>query len=414
MTNGSGQVSKSITTMGKICVVTICAEVDLIATVSRVTTQLVGSPVMGNMTRYLPQNDDAGLLQALKDASASICIIDFDADRDQAIETARSLHQALGNKLVMIAISRKSSSGLVLDAMRAGCVEYLNKPLDAEQLAQALIRLRVRWICLDTTGSNSQLFAFLGARGGAGSTTLAIHLAASLVQTCGKKVLLVDQQRQLGHIALYMGLPEPKYHFYDLARNVKRLDRNFLSSFLLHAENGVDVIAAPNELFAVSDATVDDIQSTLKFLRSQFEYIIVDCPHGLARMNVATIDNCDKLFVIATPDIPALRDLARYMDRLTQYHFPLGKLNVVINRYKSQGEIAQDQIAKGLKQPIAVTIPNSSSELIAAMNLGKPHALSGNSEFSRQMRKWAAGLSNTAPLRPEPQAKRKRALAFWS
>lgn len=416
--NGNGQVETSprgIPPNSKVCVVTVCTEVDTINSVSQVATQLFTNPTAVAMPRYLPQNQDLGILAEMQNADLCICIIDFDPDRDLAIETATSLQQLLGAKVMSIAVSRKSSASLIIDAMRAGCVEYLSKPLEKEQLTQAIVRLRMRWTPAHAAVSSGQVLAFLGARGGAGATTIAIHLAAFLVQLCGKKTLIIDQQRQLGHVALYMGLPPPKYHFYDLVRNVERLDEELLRGFLMRPANGVDVIAAPDELFALTEATLDDVHQTVKFLRGVYEYILIDCPHGLGRLNVATIDDCDKLFLVATPDIPALRDLSRYVDRLLQYHFPPGKINVVINRFRSKGEVRLEEVEKAVKQPVAVTIPNSSSELIAAMNSGKPLGPGGNSEFSRQMRKWATSLTQSgSPLRADIQPKPKRSLAFWS
>jgi pilus assembly protein CpaE len=351
----------------------------------------------------------------MKNADLCVCLIDFDLDRDLAIETATSLQQLLGTKVMSIAISRKSSAGLIIDAMRAGCVEYLSKPVETEQLSQALVRLRLRWTPAQATEPSGQILAFLGTRGGAGATTIVIHLAAFLVQLCAKKTLIIDQQRQLGHVALYMGLPAPKYHFYDLVRNVERMDGDLLRGFLMRPANGVDVIAGPDELFALTEATVDDVHQTLKFLRGVYEYILIDCPHGLGKLNVATIDDCDKLFLVATPDIPALRDLSRYVDQLSQYHFPPGKLNVVINRFRSKGEVKLEEIEKAVKLPVAVTIPNSSIEIIAAMNSGKPLGPGGDSEFSRHMRKWATSLTHPgSPMRADVRLKAKRTLAFWS
>jgi pilus assembly protein CpaE len=420
MSNGDGQgqvyiPASSIPASSKVCMVTVCAEVDTINSISRVAARLFRNPAVAAMRQYLPQNQDLGILQEMKNADLCVCIIDFDLDRDLAIETAASLQQLLGTKVMSVAISRKSSAGLIIDAMRAGCVEYLSKPVETEQLSQALVRLRLRWAPAQSTEPSGQILAFLGARGGAGATTIVIHLAAFLVQLCAKKTLIIDQQRQLGHVALYMGLPAPKYHFYDLVRNVERMDGDLLRGFLMRPANGVDVIAGPDELFALTEATVDDVHQTLKFLRGVYEYILIDCPHGLGKLNVATIDDCDKLFLVATPDVPALRDLSRYVDQLSQYHFPPGKLNVAINRFRSKGEVRLEEIEKAVKLPVAVTIPNSSTELITAMNSGKPLGPGGNSEFSRHMRKWATSLTQSgSPMRADVRLKAKRALAFWS
>ncbi len=414
--NGNGNGQERTLTSTKVSVVTVCAELDTINCASRVAGQLFSAPTVLTMQSYLPQNQDMTILQEMRNADACICVIDFDLDRELALETVSSLQQLLGAKVLPMAVSKKSSSNLVIDAMRAGCVEYLTKPVETEQLSQALIRLKVRCTTTQAPEPTGRILAFLGARGGAGATTVAIHLAAFLVQLCGKKTVLIDSQRQLGHVALYMGLPTPKYHFYDLVRNVERLDQDLLRSFVQHPPSGVDVIPAPDDLFALTEATVDDVHQTLKFLRGVYEYVLVDCPHGLSRLNVATIDDCDQLYLVATPDIPALRDLSRYVNRLTQYNFPPGKLNVVINRFRSKGEVSLDEIAKAVRQPVAVTIPNSSLELIGAMNSGKPLGPAGNSEFSRQMRKWATSLTQpgSAVEAVAPKKKLKNALAFWN
>ncbi len=56
-------------------------------------------------------------------------------------------------------------------------------------------------------------------------------------------------------------------------------------------------------------------------------------------LSLATIDCCDELYLIATPDVPALRDLSRYIDRLLQSNVPPDKIKVVINRFSSQGAL---------------------------------------------------------------------------
>ncbi len=414
MSKGNGYENSSTPVDGKTCVVAVCAETDVISNLSRVAAELLPSPVMLPMHSYLPQNNDMSILQEMKAAQSCLCLIDFDVNRELAVETASSLQRMLGSQVMLIALSQKSSSALVIDAMRAGCMEYLTKPVDLDQIKESVLRLRARWTPPRADNSEGQTLAFLGVRGGAGVTTIVTNLASFLVKLCGKKVLIVDQQRQLGHVALYMGLSTPKFHFYDLVRNIDRLDNELLRGFVMPATNGVDVMPAPCSLFALTEATVDDVQRTLKFLRGLYDFLLVDCPHGLGRLNVATIDSSNRLYLVATPDVPALRDLSCYVDRVLQ-HYPAGKVSVVLNRYRSKGEVKLDAIAKALNQPVAITIPNSGNEVIAAMNSGKPLGPEGNSEFSRQMRKWATSLVQSgAPMQMHSEPPKRRALAFWS
>jgi pilus assembly protein CpaE len=412
MSGGNGHEYGSHQMEGATCVVAVCAETEIIGNLSRVATELFSNPVVLPMQQYLPQNHDIGILQEMRSAQSCLCLIDFDGNRELALETASSFQRMLGSQVMLMAVAQKSSSSLIIDAMRAGCMEYLTKPVTADELKDAMMRLRARWTPPRSDDASGDILAFIGVRGGAGATTIVTHLASFLVRLCGKKVLIVDQQRQLGHVALYMGLPAPKFHFYDLVRNIERLDLELLRSFVMQSANGVDVIPAPSELFALTEATVDDVHRTLKFLRGLYDFVLIDCPHGLSRLNVATIDACNRLYLVATPDVPALRDLSCYVDRILQ-HYPAGKLNVVINRYRSKGEVKLEAIAKALNQPVAITIPNSGNEVIEAMNSGKPMGPEVNSEFSRQMRKWATSLVQSgSPMQIPPEPKR-RVLAFW-
>jgi pilus assembly protein CpaE len=389
--------------------VTVCLDPATISAVSRVSAQLLGASFAGNMPDYLPRNRDVDLLKSMQKSEGCLCIINADSDRELAMETATSLQQLLGERVLLIALSSRSDTDLVLDAMRSGYAEYLGSPLNSDQFSDSLLRLRRRWAVARTTKPGSVL-AFLGARGGAGATTLVVHLSTFLAQLCGKKVLVVDQHRQLGHVGLYLGLPTTEYHFYDLARNIDRVDADLLNGFVVHEVNGVDVLPGPEGLYGLTDVPLSSIQQTIRYLRGTYEYVVIDCCHGVGNANEATLAECDQVCLVATPDVPALRDLSRYVDKLLQHNFPPGKVNVVINRFRSKGEVTLEEIAKAVRLPVALTIPNSSAELITAMNTGKPITPASRSDFAKQMRKWVLSLGGPAV---GDGAATKRAFSFW-
>lgn len=393
-----------------ISLVTVCLDPLTVSDVSRVAAQLLGASFTGNMPDYLPRNRDVDLLKAMQQSEGCLCVVNADRDRELAMETATSLQQLLGERIVLIALSTKSDADLVLDAMRAGYTEYLESPLNCDRLSDALLRLRRRW-AVARSAKPGHVLALLGTRGGVGTTTLVVHLATFLAQLCGKKVLVVDQHRQLGHVGLYLGLSTAQYHFYDLARNIDRVDADLLNGFVVHDVNGVDLLPGPDGLYGLTDVPLSSIQQTIRYLRGSYEYVIIDCCQGIGNANEATIAECDQLYLIATPDVPALRDLSRYVDRLLQYNFPPGKVNVVINRFRSKGEVNLDGITKAVRLPVALTIPNSSTELITAMNTGKPITPASRSEFAKQMRNWATSLAG--PVAGDVTAA-KRSFSFWT
>jgi len=402
----SGESSNHRPSLG---LITVCTDEETTEVVRQAAAQKHGT-LIGELHNYLPGEGERPFLEGLRDAAISVCVIDFDQDRELAVLTATAMQQMLG-QATLIAVSSKAEPSLILEAMRAGCSEYLTKPVAIEQLSVSLDRLRNRFLPNkpSPTKPTGKVLVFLGARGGAGATTLAVHLGNFLARQHAKKVLIVDVHRRLGHIALYLGEDRVAYHFYELVRNINRLDAALLEGFVLHHASGVDVLPSPDVFDDSSNVSLDDIQRAIRFLAECYDFVIIDSPHGVHNLSLSAIDCCDELFLIASPDVPGLRDLSRCVDRLLQSHVSPDKLKVVINRYSSQGAVTLEQIEKAIRQPIAITIPNNSTELIRAMNTGNPISPDRKSEFAIQMRKWAASLVPSAAT-PEP----KRKFAFWS
>jgi len=397
-----------------VCAATLCADAETSAAVKQAVASKNGT-FAGELADYARSNGDAMLVQALLRAEVPLCVIDFDRDRQAAVAAANSLQQALRGRGNLIAVSAKADPSLILEAMRAGCAEYLTKPVAADQVAEALDRLRSRLSVRQPLPAkpSGRILALLGARGGAGTTTLAVHLGCFLVRQYGKRTLILDEHRRLGHVSLYLGEDEANYHFYELVRNIARLDEILLDGFVIHHSNCLDILPSPDVFDDSANVSMDDIQRAIRFLGQNYEFVVIDCPHGVHNLSLATIDCCEEVYLIATPDVPALRDLSRYIERLLQGNVPQHKIKVVINRFSSEGAVSLEQIEKAIHQPIAVTIPNASTDLIRAMNTGTPIMPDRRSEFAIQMKKWAASLVPEKE-KPAETAEPKRRFAFWS
>ena len=395
-----------------LCAVTLCTDPETEDLIRQAVSRRSGTFV-GDAQASARQPGANLLLQKLQRAEVPVCFVDFSQDRALAAEKADCMRRTLNGHINLVALSNASEPGEILEAMRLGCCEYLTKPIASEQLSQALDRLRSRLGACKKKERKpvGRILALLGSRGGAGVTTLAVHLGCFLIRQYGKKTLILDEHRRLGHVSLYLGQDSAKYHFYELVRNIGRLDESLLKGFVIHHESCLDILPSPDVFDDSANVSLDDIQRAIRFLAENYEFVIIDCPHGIHNLSLATIDCCDELYLVATPDVPALRDLSRYIDRLLQSSVPPEKIKVVINRYSSEGAVSLDQIEKAIRQPVAITIPNSSSDLIRAMNTGSPILPERKSEFSIQMKKWVATLVPApAVAAPEP----KRRFSLWN
>jgi pilus assembly protein CpaE len=344
------------------------------------------------LKNYLAGEEDASLVDQLKDLQPDICLVDFDPDREQATRTAERIHEVFSDT-ALFAVSADAQPELIIRAMRCGCREYLVKPLDLDQMVEALARVggRKRERKDQPTG---QLVAFIGAKGGSGVTTLAIHIAAILAQTHGRKTLLVDLHSDLGDASLYLALKKHQYHFYDLAENTHRLDADLLQGYLVQHPSGLDVLPAPEGFDVarqVSRGTA--VAQTLAFLRTRYEFVVVDCHPGLDDQNMAVIDQADQVYIVAQPEVPALRNVARYIDQLSQFQVQPDRVRVVINRHLKKGTISDAAIEKAIRKSIYWRVPNQYSEVMKTINTGDPLSLSSGSDFMRSLSGWAETLA---------------------
>jgi pilus assembly protein CpaE len=352
------------------------------------------------------------LTQRAIGAQACIAVIEFDGDPELALETAECLRRSFYQKIAILAFSSTIDADMLLRAMRAGYSEFLGKPFDTEHFMETLNALDHRWAAnISRPQNHGKILSFFGAKGGVGTTTLAVHMAMYLVKSFGKKVLLVDNHAQLGHVALYLGMDGSHHHFYDLVQNVSRLDQELLRGFIATHASGLDVLSSPDVYGGVWKTDTDSVERTLEFLSSQYDFVVLDCEASFDDINLAVVAISDWIYLIGTPEIGSIRDLSRYVDGLIQNEQATKKLQVVVNRYSSHEAVTIEQIEKAIHLPIALKIANNYSQLVQSINIGEPVAPDSKSDFSLQMKKWAGTLMGAAhPADPEPVKKR---FALW-
>jgi pilus assembly protein CpaE len=226
--------------------------------------------------------------------------------------------------------------------------------------------------------------------------------------------LLIDNHAQLGHVALYLGVDASQHHFYDLVQNVSRLDQELLRGFIATCPDGPDVLSSPDIVGGVWQADTESVERTLEFLSTEYDFVLLDCRASFEDLNqdlnLAVIHLSTWVYLLATPEIGAIRDLSRYVDGLIQNEQATEKLRVVINRYSSREAVTIEQIEKAVRLPIAFKISNNYSALVQSINTGKPLAADRKSEFATQMTKWAASLVSVSPKGAEEPEKKRFAL----
>lgn len=395
-----------------VALLTVGIDQDLTDRIIQAASQIPWGLTHDHVEEYLSATRRAAIATETKNADAVFAVIDFDRDPRAAIDSASYLHQIFAGKLFVAALSGRNDPDLLLAAMRAGCNEFLRKPLDPRQLSEAFDRQERQWSAtMGRTRSTGQIISFFGAKGGVGTTTIAVNLAYFLVKQHSKRVLLIDNHPEFGHICLYMGIDGARYHFDELIRNVNRLDSALLRGFIAKHSSGMEVLASPESHDPSRTMDPDALERTLEFLRGEYDYVLLDCETSLEEANLAVMDRSDQIYLVATPDIGAIRDLSRYIDGLSRNESTSARLHVIINRYSSHGAIAIEQIEKAIRVPVEVRLCNAYFECLRSINVGEPISPEKKTEYTSQFSRWAGIITGTGETK-QAQSTRK-SLFSW-
>jgi pilus assembly protein CpaE len=395
----------------QVALLTVHLEAETVERIRSLASNMAWTLVHVDYKNYFSTTKLPPLTQRAIEAEGCIAVVDFDSDPAAALETAECLRRSFYHRVAILALSSTTDPDLLLRAMRAGYSEFLSQPFDPEEFTDTLNRLDLRWSAIKGRPQHSgKILSFFGAKGGVGTTTLAVHLAMYLVRGMGKKVLLIDNHAQLGHVVLYLGMDGSNHHFYDLVQNVSRLDQELLGGFIATHSSGLDVLSSPDVYGNAWKTDADSVERTLEFLSTQYDFVLLDCEASFEDINLAVIAFSNWIYLIASPEIGAIRDLSRYVDGLIQNEQATRKLQVVINRYSSHEAVTIEQIEKAVRLPIAFKIPNNYGELVRSINIGEPLSTDSKSDFSLQIKKWASSLVTGAESTAQEPAKKKFAL----
>jgi pilus assembly protein CpaE len=350
--------------------------------------------VFGKINQYL-SNGRCDLSKLPQDAPC-IAFVDFTEDAEQGLRTAEVLSTNPSPKIWPVAVSDSTDTEMLIRSMRAGCTEFLSWPSGPDKAEAALNNVLRRVNSENDNTRNGRLVVFLGARGGVGVSTLAVNMAVSLAANKENNVLLADLQRNLGHIAIYLGLTNSGYSFRDVVGNFHRLDESLFQTMLARHSSGVSVLCSPDDCSHVVDEIdrrlprdvvpiSDVVERFAGIVRSAYNITIVDAdprtPEG-----IAIAQKADRVFLVASLDIGGMRDVARQSDALGR-NTDIQRL--VVTR-AGKGVLTPDMLSNAASLPIAATIPDLSEPITAAINAGQP--------IPRQVRQFHEGLQNLLAL----------------
>src|SRR6516164_116006 len=317
-----------------------------------------------------------GIARAIKflsvERSPETIIVDI-SSVDMAASQVHELAELCEPGVTVVAIGDRNDVGLYRDLMLAGVAEYIVKPVTTQLLAKVLSSTQRTVEGSPISRKLGKVVAAVGARGGVGTTTLAINLAWYLANRQNRRVLLLDLDLQTGDCALALNL-EPTPGLREALSNPARIDNVFLErSVAIHSDR-LFVLSAEEPLRANGEFTAEAVETLVGVLRRQFHYIIADVPRIPAPAFTRALDIADIRVIVADQTLRSVRDTIRLRDTLRESNAAHRDL-LVVNRSGEGGRLAMtlDEMAKVQLRPEAV-IPFR-PKLFSAPGLARNNAL---------------------------------------
>jgi pilus assembly protein CpaE len=290
----------------------------------------------------------------------------------------------------VIVIHSSAEPAAILGAVRAGADEYVYPPLK-DDLTNALKRMSTeRAKRRAGTRPRGKVFGFLSAKGGCGATTIACHLAAELHRQTDMLVLLADFDIDVGVVGFLMK-SQNRYSVLDAVANVHRLDLSFWKALVSNGVPGVEVISAPSSSASRKDGKLEEFADVLRFVRSNYDWTMVDIGRGLTALAMNVLEELDQLFLVTTVDIPALHQAKQIVRTLHDTGYGSHRLNLLLNCLPKRTDISVSELERMLGTPVYETIANDHASLHDAYAEGV--LLPPNSKLGKQYSRLAVRMA---------------------
>lgn len=354
----------------------------------------------------------------IQQSMPDLAVVSLDADKGKALQMIGEL-SVEHPKLPILTISQDHQA--LLQSLQKGAKYFLTHPVGLEDMLAALRR------ALGDAGlgsgeqpslgpssrqtGTSHTIAVLGSRGGVGTTSLAVNLAATLAADSGNAVAVVDLDLALGDADIAVELNGMEnISIADLARNIERLDMNFLRRALVrHEASNLAILRHPLEIQDIGVLHEGHIERILNLLRISYSHLVLDLSKAVLPTDLMALRLADTILLVAQLELSSLRNVVRLMHLLGQEPGLSEKVRVVVNRVGSEAVeegISLKKAEEVIGKPIFWQVPNDAKALIAARVAGAPLVRHNPKSRAQQaLFGLAQALNGRQAAAAEPKAK---------
>ncbi|MDP9250111.1 MAG: response regulator [Chloroflexota bacterium] len=318
------------------------------------------------------------------DAQPDLILMDVAMPRLDGYAATQQIRAAeLGGKRVpIIMLTAEADVGERVKGLRAGADDDIVKPFHPLELMARIKALLARGGRLtQVTGAEAatlgKLALFYGAKGGVGTTTIAINTAIAMTRELQRRVALVDANLQFGDLRVFLDLGLDTASIVN-AVSEPDLDADLLRKLITRHHSGIDLLLAPPSPEAAdivmerqrTDPTTLTI--LLNLFRKMYDYTFVDMVKTIDDFNLQLFDEADVIFVVMTADLSCLKNVRTVLETMDHLGYEKGKVQLVLNRSNAYTGINVNNAESALNRKVDYQVINEYRGAISALNSGEP------------------------------------------
>jgi len=314
------------------------------------------------------------VLQDVERHPDAALFLDVSSDPVNGIKSLEKLKQAVPDLYVIVCDYSEDGESILL-TIRSGANDYLTMPLKRSDLRDALTRLeRTPRRSISGGSQLGRIYTFLGAKGGVGTTALAVNFATILAQR-KKQTVMLDVNWTANDVAMQLGAA-PQYTLLEVGENLDRMDQSLFEGFVTRDPSGFLLVGPPDSLEQPRSLFSDSmLREFTTFLVEKYEAIVMDAGCDLSNdLTLAALQVSTTVFIVTTQEFPSIRNTQRYLSYLMRMGFTADQIKIVINKYqkKASSQVASlEQVTQTLNQPVFYGIPDSTA-MLASINRARP------------------------------------------
>jgi len=336
----------------------------------------------------------------------NLIMLESRSEPKQLLEQLAQLAQYCDPSTKVVVIGHYNDVGLYRELIRSGISEYVIAPVSMTDIVSVVSSIFVD----PESDPIGRSIAFIGAKGGVGSSTIAHNVAWAMSSLFKSEVVVADLDLAFGTANINFD-QDPTQGIAEAVFSPERVDEVYLDRLLAQCAEHLSLLAAPSTLERVYDFDPDAFSQVIETAQRSAPLLVLDLPHIWSGWTKSTLIKADEIVITATPELANLRNTKNMVDVLKRLRPNDPPPKLIINQagVPKRPEIAASDFSEPLGitpmavinfEPLLFGNAANNGRMLGEMDAKSPvvgtineiaHVLTGRSEIKAKKR---AGLGS--------------------